>query len=196
MDKPNQIIIDAFEEAFTVKKHRLKRWLVVADRYLKFYGNDKFERHWTAEDILNEVITKVLTGERNYNPEKYKGVDDYIFKTIRSIVDNEVGNRRLVCPAEDYGGDDEDGSPELVNVIEQVHATEKEQIHKNYIINEKLESSYQKLLEDEEAALVFLDWQKGLKSNEIAESLGIELEEVELAKKRIRYKLNNGKRAK
>jgi RNA polymerase sigma factor (sigma-70 family) len=188
----NQEIIDAFKEAFSTDKSRLKRWTTVAQRYLNLYGRNKYERHWEAEDILKELIAKIIEGKRNYDPEKYKNADDFIFKSIRSIVDDELRNRNKVKSYDKCTGTNEDGERSYTNILEKRYKTDKDTVHDEYIIEEQLENCYQLLLEDEEAALVFLEWQKGLKSCEIAESLGLELKEVEQAKKRIRYKLTNG----
>jgi RNA polymerase sigma factor (sigma-70 family) len=188
----NQEIIDAFKEAFSTDKNRLKRWTAVAERYLDLYGRNKYERHWEAEDILKELITKIIEGKRNYDPEKYKNADDFIFKSIRSIVDDELRNKNRVKSYDKYTGTDEDGDRSYTYILEKRYKSDKDAVHNEYIIEEQFESCYQLLLEDEEAALVFLEWQQGLKSCEIAESLGLELKEVEQAKKRIRYKLTNG----
>ena len=55
-------------------------------KWLELYGKEKYERHWTPEDIIKEVIARVLEGKRNYDPDKYKSVDDFIFKTMKSII--------------------------------------------------------------------------------------------------------------
>ena len=185
----NQEIIKVFEEAFTKDKSRLKKWATVAQRYIDFYGKKRFERHWTAEDILKEVITRVLEGKRNYNPEVYKVVDEFIYKTIQSIVWDEFRNRNKVTPAEKYIENDDGG--EFVNIYENKHRTENDKIQKDYEIKEQLTTSYNQLLEDDDAALVFLCWKQGSTSQDIADELGTELSKVESAKKRIRYKLTN-----
>lgn len=192
MTNANQEIIDAFKEAFSTNKKRLERWTAVAQRYLDLYSKNKFERHWEAEDILMELIAKIMEGVRNYNPDKYKNADDFIYKSIRSIIDDELGNKNRVESFDKYEGEGIDGERTFTNTVEKRHKTDKDEIHLNYIIKEKLESAYEKLLGDEDAALVFLDWRKGLTSSEISESLGLELKEVEQAKKRIRYTLTNG----
>lgn len=192
MTNANQEIIDAFKEAFSTNKKRLERWTAVAQRYLDLYSKNKFERHWEAEDILMELIAKIMEGVRNYNPDKYKNADDFIYKSIRSIIDDELGNKNRVESFDKYEGEGIDGERTFTNTVEIRHKTDKDEIHLNYIIKEKLESAYEKLLGDEDAALVFLEWQKGLTSSEISESLGLELKEVEQAKKRIRYTLTNG----
>ena len=189
MSSGNQEIIKVFEEAFTKDKSRLEKWTVVAQKYIDYYGKKRFERHWTAEDILKEVVTRVLEGKRNYNPDVYKGADDFIYKTIKSIVEDEFRNRNKVTSTDKFVENDEGG--EYVNIYENNYKTEVDTIEKNYEIEEKLTRSYNQLLEDEDAALVFLCWKQGSTSQDIADELGTELSKVESAKKRIRYKLTN-----
>jgi RNA polymerase sigma factor (sigma-70 family) len=186
----NKEIIKVFVEAFTKDKSRLKKWAAVAQKYIDLYGKKRFERHWTAEDILKEVITRVLEEKRNYNPEAYKDVDDFIYKTIQSIVWDEFRNRNKVTSSEKYIENDDGG--EFVNIYENKHRTENDTIEKDFEIKEQLTTSYNQLLEDEDAALVFLCWKQGSTSQDIADELGIKLSNVESAKKRIRYKLTNG----
>lgn len=192
MESAEHDLIKVFEDAFTSNKSRLKKWITYAAKLLDIYSNGKYERHWTPEDIIKEVITRVLEGKRKYNPDKYKSVDDFIFKTIRSLVDDEFSSRRTVLPIEKYV-DSKDGG-EFVNQYEEKHKTENDTIQKNFEIEEKLEECYQRLLENEDDALVFLEWKLGSTSKDIADGLGLELSAVESAKKRIRYKLTGGKK--
>ena len=169
-------------------KERVKKWLVVADRYLKSYNNDKFERHWTAEDIVNEVITKTLENKRKWIPKNVPDLDKFIFMTIRSVVDDKLGNRDKVLPPTEkiYAGDDD----KEIDLIENNNKTDKDYILHDIERTEKFEKCYNELLEDDDCALVFLEWKEGKTSKDIAVSLGISVEEVERIKKRIRYNLN------
>jgi RNA polymerase sigma factor (sigma-70 family) len=180
-------IFEEIKSAYKDRK-RVRRWLVVADRYLKSYNNDKFERHWTAEDIVNEVITKTLENKRKWIPEKVPDLDKFIFTTIRSVVDDKVGDRNRVLPQKEKvqarRGDFEN------DLIEINNKTDKDYILHDIERIEIFEKCYNELLEDDDCAIVFLEWKEGKTSKDIAVSLGISVEEVERIKKRIRYNLN------
>lgn len=69
---------------------------MVADRYLKYYSRGKFERHWTANDILAELFTKILEGERNWDPEQVPDFNKFILQNIRSIVEGRFRYETLL----------------------------------------------------------------------------------------------------
>ena len=179
-------IFEEIEKAYK-NKSRIKNWLVVADKYLKSYGNDKFERHWKAEDIVMELIRKMLEGKRVWNTEQCPDLNKFMYMNIRSIVDSKLKNRKRVLPGKvkvrtRYGDKETD-------LVETNHKTEKDYILQEIEFTEKLESCYEQLLNDEDCALVFLEWKEDKTSREIAESLGISVGDVERIKKRIRYKI-------
>jgi RNA polymerase sigma factor (sigma-70 family) len=178
---------EIFEYVLKHDKDRLGKWLAVAQRWIDFYGEKKFERHWTAEDIIQEMIIKILGNVRAYDPNNYEDFDKFVYLTIRSIVENKVGSRKKIVPSEKII-QTKDGD-EFINKYEKSYKTRPDQIMKDYEINEKLEYCYNKLMDDTEAALVFLEWKEGNTSKDIAEALGMSIKEVEAAKKRIRYRL-------
>jgi len=179
-------IFEEIENAYK-DKSRIKNWLVVADRYLKSYRNDKFERHWRAEDIVMELIGKILDGTRVWDPEKCADLDNFIYMNTRSIVDGKFKNRDKVLPqkvnASTRYGDRE------TDLIETNHKTDKYYILHEIELKEKLENCYKQLSDDDDCAIVFLEWKEGKTTREISESLGITVEEVERIKKRLRYKI-------
>ena len=138
------------------------------------------------------MIERIYAGNRNYNEESYKGIDDFIYKTIKSVIEDLFRSRNKVEPSEEYVETDEGG--DFRNKFEKKHKTAPDYIQVEFEINEKLDKCYNELLQDEDAALVFLEWKKGSTSKDIADELGMELPEVESAKKRIRYKLTNNKK--
>ena len=179
-------IFKEIEKAYK-NRTRIKRWFVIANRYLKSYGNDKYERHWKAEDIVMELIGKILEGKRAWNIEQCPDLDKFVYMNIRSIVNAKLRNRKSVLPRKikvraRYGDKETD-------LIEANHKTEKDYILHEIESAEKLEGCYKLLLDDEDCALVFLEWKEGKTSREIAKSLGITIENVECIKKRLRYKI-------
>ncbi len=192
MESSEHDIIKVFQDVCTWDKVRRRNWINVASRWLDIYGNKIFERHWTPEDIIKEVITRVLEGKRKYNPQNYKNIDHFIYWTIRSIIDDELGTRRSVIPMEKFIDSEEGG--DFKNLYEQKYKTENDFIQKEFEIRQKLEKCYQIILEkDEDAALVLLCWKEGMTTQDIAEYLGIKKSEVEAAKKKIRYTITGKK---
>jgi len=186
LEKAPDVIFEEIEKAYK-NKDRVKKWVTVADRYLKSYGNGRFERHWTAEDIVNEVITKILEGVRNIEPSELHKLDKYICLDIRSVIDGKFRSRKIVLPPKRKIANKE-GEKEI-DLIENNYTTEKDYIQYGLERKENLEKCYKELMNDEDAALVFLEWKEGKKSQEIADSLGIPVIEVGKIKKRIRYNL-------
>lgn len=180
--------IEKIELALTVKKNHFKKWLVVADRYLKYYSNGKYERHLTAEDVVQELITKILEGKRNWNPEKQPDFDQFMFLNIRSIVEGKFRARNKVESVEDFYPDNSETG--VKHNFNKNLIAENEDPADAIDRNDKIEECYNEILDDEDAALVFLEWKKGKTSRQIAEELGMEVAEVERCKKRIIYKLN------
>lgn len=189
MNEENQEVLDAYAEATTKDKKRLARWIAVVQKYLDYYGKNKFERHYEPVDILQEMIERVIKGTRNYHSDRYKSIDDFIYKTCWSIIEEKHRNKNRVEPA-DKCIETKDGI-DFINKYEKKHVTEKEYIQNSVETEDKLSNCYNQLLEDEEAALVFFYWKQGYTSKDLSEETGLTIKQVESAKKRIRYKLTN-----
>ncbi len=188
MNSSLELAVEKIEYAIKIKKQILKGWLVVADRYLRCYSKGIYERHWTAEDIVQELIEKILFGERNWNPETVPDFNKFVYQCIQSIVEGKLKSRRIVETVDNYYPEKEDSR--VKKILPRGLTANNPEICNDINTYDKIEKCYNKLLEDEDAALVFLEWREDKTSKEIASSLGIEVQEVERIKKRIRYKLN------
>ena len=91
-----ELSIEKIEYAIKHKRIHFKAWLVVADRYLKYYTKGMYERHWTAEDIVSELIDKILHNERIWDPKRVPDFNKFIFQNIRSIVEGKLRVRSVV----------------------------------------------------------------------------------------------------
>lgn len=183
-----ELAIEKIEYAIKIKKKILKGWLVVADRYLKSYTKGIYERHWTAEDIVQELIEKILSGERNWDPETVPDFNKFMYTNIRSIVEGKLKSRQIVETVDNYYPEKE--KSRVKKILPRGLTADNPDIYNEIDNYDKIGKCYDKLLEDEDAALVFLYWKDGNTSKEIAENLGISVIEVERIKKRIRYHLN------
>jgi DNA-directed RNA polymerase specialized sigma subunit len=103
------------------------------------------------------------------------------------VIDSKFKTRQRVLPQKEKShisnGDIE------TDLIEINNKTDKDCILHDIERKEQLERCYKELLEDDDCALVFLEWKEGKTSKDISDSLGITVEEVERNKKRLRYKL-------
>lgn len=189
MNDENQEVVNAYKDAITTNKKRLKKWIAVIQKYLDYYGKNRFERHFEPHDILQEMIERVIKGSRQYHQNSYKSIDDFVYKTCWSIIEEKHRNKSRIEPAETYRQTKDGG--EYINKFEKKHITESNYIQDTLEIKDKLEICYNQLLKDDEAALVFLYWKQGHTSKDLAKETGLTLAQVESAKKRIRYKLNN-----
>ena len=96
MDNSIEKAIKEIETAFRNEQQRSKSWINVAGKYLKFYGSNGFENHYTAEDIVMELINKLLNGERNWDIEKVPDFDHFMYQNIQSIVEGKLRSRKIV----------------------------------------------------------------------------------------------------
>lgn len=182
-----ELAISEIENAFTCNKNRSKSWINVAGKYLKLYSNDKFENHYQPNDIVMELINKILSGERNWDPDRVPDFDQFIYLNIRSIVEGKFRVRNLVESVEVFEPAAKNGK---VYKGLQEGQYEKEPHYEQLIdVDDKLTKCYDILSSDEECGIVFLEMLNGSTSIQIAEYIGADVAEVEKIKKRIKYKL-------
>lgn len=171
----------------------LKKWATVADRYLKFMTKEIYERHFEAEDIIQEFNLRVLSKTRNWNPEEEPDFNQFAYSSFKSIIEGLVSARKIVEPEVQTVFNNE-SDEEQVSIYDKI-GTDKDIILSNIEINEKLERMFKKVLgdptnPDDECGLVLLLWKEGLSNKDIAEYFNNDIRKVENIKKRIRYKLN------
>lgn len=187
MNNNLELAIEKIEYAIKIKKKEFKGWLVVADRYLKYYSKGIYERHLTAEDIVYELIEKILSGERNWDPEKTPNFNQFMYANIRSVVQGKLKSRQIVETVDNYYQKDEESR--VKKFLPRGLAADNPDICNEIDTLDKIEKCYDRIMDDEECALVFLEWLEEKTSIEIGESLGLSVQEVERIKKRIRYNL-------
>lgn len=174
-------------EKFKVARERDDhlRWRLYAERLLRI-SNGR-ETALTGEDIISEVLDRILTGDRKFRDDI--NLDQYVMMTIKSIVNNETKKNEKNI-SENYSK--ESGENDDMNSI--IDTTTKKTFTKP---NEKLESTefFNRIMnamrKDDDAQLVLLEMKDGnLKTCEIAESLGITPEGVTNIKKRIKRRVD------
>lgn len=147
-------------------------------------------------DYVNEAFEKILSGQRVWDKNKYPDVTDLLSRIIWSCIMNEISSKTK--KVENDGGrisrfesiyvTDENGESILREISDNNQDVEYE-IHKK-IMYEKIFEELEKR-GDDEAYLVLERILDGLSNKEIAEDLGIDINKVVNARKRI---INIGKK--
>jgi DNA-directed RNA polymerase specialized sigma24 family protein len=189
LDNSIEKAIKEIETAFRNEQQRSKSWINVAGKYLKFYGSNGFENHYTAEDIVMELINKLLNGERNWDIEKVPDFDHFMYQNIQSIVEGKLRSRKIVESVDSFKPNAKAGK--VFRGLKPGQYADNRDTGELIDLKNKLERCYNELSGDDECGLVFLEWLQGKTSIEISESLGITVNDVERIKKRIKYQFNN-----
>jgi DNA-directed RNA polymerase specialized sigma24 family protein len=133
----------------------------------------------TAEDLLQEVCTRFLSGERRFPKGHHTLV---VLKTaMRSEASNvrKAGRASLIDSSyrTDPAGESED--PRLVAQAVDRRSPEVEEIAK-----QQLESLSQRCAGDENAELVMMAWADGLRGDAAREATGLSSKDFDAARKR------------
>ena len=137
----------------------------------------------TAPDIVCEAIEKTLNGERTWDQDKYPDFLKFLaYSVIKSLVDSSLKKvKKQLNPISDLIQYDKDGyanGPEIIN---------KQNIESTIIAKESENQLIQLISTDDPEASLILNLMLEGKSNlQIASDLGIDIQRVEAAKKRVK----------
>lgn len=179
-------ILELFKEA--IEKGNHLRWIQTAERLLKFY-NGRETAH-TGEDIINEIIERTVNNKRNYTGKI--SLDQYVFMTMKSIIDCEASKNKRIILENNFSSD---GENEHVNSIidtttEKTHVKPNEEIE----LKEFNKRVWDACEGDDDAQIVLHEMQKGnYKPSDIANVLGITPDDVINIKKRIKRRVDRKK---
>lgn len=140
-----------------------------------------------VKDIVQDAVTKVLTGERDWDTEVHPDLLKFLKNSVvRSLVSNyfvspKTKNETTAGTLDPDPSDDGEADPFWETVKGNSTAADEELFAKEILL--KLRDN---LNDDDEAAIVFEEVIKGNKPKEIAKDLGISVENVNNALKRIR----------
>jgi RNA polymerase sigma factor (sigma-70 family) len=184
-EEENEKKIKVFQNAFNDPSKPYEAWLEHADRLIKIKLNGRASQPYKAEDIINEIIEKVIDGKRSWDMDRVPDINKFMFMQILSVVDNKYKKEKNLISSEVYNSEDEsfyyrDDYTSILNLDE---------IYKRQDIMEAFSRCYNELETDTEMGLVFLAWKEGKESKEIAEEFGLTVKQVEAIKQKIRRKL-------
>ena len=170
---------------------------ILKSRLLKYGSNllykrtkDIFARHLTSEDLLSNVITKLLSGDIKWNRDKCS-LMDFLYQRIRSEISNLIKKEHKFIPvplqdldfvSEDIDGNEIEGETAkelIINPFED--ALQDEPI--DPVTFKDIASGY--FSDSVEEFCVFDEMTKGHCPRKIASSLGLSESHVYNIKKRI-----------
>lgn len=176
-------ILALFKEARENGQH--KRWRLAAERLLLLKNGR--ETALTGEDIIEEVFYKLLSGERNFRTDIT--LDQYVFETIKSIIDNETRkNLRIVHKKMQRidGGNQEEVS--IVDTVEQGVFPDQDKILET---SEMYDLFWDACKDDEEAQEFLIAFMDGnIKTKDLAMTMGKTPEGITNIKKRIKRRVD------
>jgi DNA-directed RNA polymerase specialized sigma24 family protein len=153
-------VIDALEEAFRNDKNLLIKLRFKALYWIRWYFFGDMIGNQTNEDVVNEVIAKVVNGDRKWFPEKTPNIVHLLLMTIVSHIRNEL-NKTNRQKHNDSTMDlyDKDGNLNEHNIaeVQRGYVLDYLQVEEN---KEALESRIERLfkdLEDDYMAYFVLD---------------------------------------
>jgi RNA polymerase sigma factor (sigma-70 family) len=190
---------ESLEKILSDKLHN-KKWLNFARKELRGHRNSVSARHKEAEDYVEDVKLKILTGE--IVPVEGNGdIDNFICGIIRNDIKVELRKEPVMVTLRDQEDqdDEEDGGEESKggNSYERTGT----EIDENLIVSfedpfeerldeigawELMKVCYELLEKEEPELLIIFDERaKGKPNREIAKYLNVEVSEIEKAWKRI-----------
>jgi len=177
--------IKAFQNAFSDRSEPYNEWLAHADKLIKIKLNGRASQPYKADDIVNEIIEKVIDGVRTWDMDRVPDINKFMYMQILSIVDNKCQKEKKLVSSEVY--DKEDDSFYVTRDV--ISKLDLDEIYKHQDIMEAFTRCYNEIEKDTEMGVVFLSWKDGKESREIAEEFGLAINQVEAIKQKIRRKL-------
>jgi RNA polymerase sigma factor (sigma-70 family) len=172
-------------EAITYKLTLHVRWLMDVSK--KGAKSDVLDGGLQVDDIVQDAITKLFTGEREWNPETDPNLVYYLkYSVIKSLVNNyfRTIKAKNIVPASKLESNlpDEDEPSDFWETVNGGSATPEEEVYAREIIS----AIRVNLNGDDDAGIIFEEVIKGSKPGEISADLGVPIEDVRNAIKRIR----------
>ena len=130
-----------------------------------------------AQDVVSEAVCKAITDVRQWNPAVTPDVIDFLFSSVRSIVDAKKKNDRNDVYLTSFE------TPAAGNLAAPIGSPHNAAIAEEFFCGLILE------LEGDDLCMQMLDlYEKGFKSDEIAEELNVTPQEIYTANKRLKRK--------
>lgn len=180
----SSLIAEIFSEIFRKKDYHLKLWISQAKFQLELKTRGRIARFTSGEDVVLEIISRVLSGIITWDTERVPNVNTFMYHQIRSNVSNLV--KKELCKIAQLTG--QDAVPDSCMQLDAGHYSiaEPGDVYKAADLNELKQSILKELGDDITASRVFIEMTEGVTNLSAAQSLGLTVREVENAKKRIK----------
>lgn len=183
-------IIKVFESIINNGDGTYEKWLVTADMWLNNFLTGKLKNKYQAKDIVHDLFIRLCDGKRKWDKDKYPDFVIYFFMLIKSRVWNLAKyEERLVNAAESYYEDENGENGNTGLIIDNVNYLGLDQVLSEADEKELYQLCLEKLNDDEDGCIIFMEAAEGKSNREIAEELGVDIRFVENAKKRVKRKL-------
>ena len=138
---------------------------------------------WTAEDLLQEAMTRLLSGMRRWPRGKHPLV---VLKTAMHSIASNARKRVQSDPVNPHVpiSGPEDGS---IDPLEGIFETKSDDMSPMDAVDARsqLDAIQNLVAGDEEVELVVMAWADGLRGKEAADALGFDIKTYEAARKRL-----------
>ncbi len=182
-------VAEAFEDAYKNIKHLHKRLLYFALGKIRLYFNANTFRNTDAEDVVQIVSASILSLRRKWYRDKIPDFHKFVRLTILSYIRNERKRKDKFETGELFDDDNNLTADNINEIIKEYAREDAEQKYFREDVEILIQRCIDELDDDVFAVFVLEERCNGLESNiEIAEKLGIEVREVENARKRIKNK--------
>jgi len=155
-----------------------------ANRMLKARLGNGHEKAMMGNDVVMELIEALYTGRRKWNREAMPDLEPWLYSQLRSAVSNTLKREKKFQVPNDCEDEDDsyaDAGEEAFSDHDPVQ---------DYVDEETLNRIRKKLKPDPEAEAVFEELTKDSGNQEIADDLGLDIQEVVNAKRRIQKRVD------
>jgi len=149
----------------------------------------------TGEDFVSETITKIYAGIRKWDPKKTPDLTEFLFMVIKSEIRNLVKspeNKKTVEGDAPLSVVEDETRTFINQVISSIPNPDRQLLEKEHekMADDFLTGFFEYLEDDSElTAIMQCVWDGQTKKDEIADTLGLDVEVVYNAWKRMRRKL-------
>jgi RNA polymerase sigma factor (sigma-70 family) len=189
MHATKEEVAEALENAYRNISNFHKRLLFFALSKIRYYFHTNSFQNYTAADVVQETLVKIIGLKKKWYPAHIPDFHKFVRFAILSFIRNERKKKEKIKTVDLY---DENGSFAEENIKDLLKEYAREDFVEK-LFRDDLETVFEKCLNELEhdvyAHFVLEERLESVRSNiAIADKLGIEVSEVEKARKRIRTK--------
>lgn len=193
--------LDELKKIMDEHPEKYYNWIYLAEVKMNYFFKEVKNYCYNGKDIVHEIFRKILdeknNRKKNRNKKKYPDIDIFMRMSINSGILNLYNKNKLRktdCSYEFEKSDEEENADN--SFFDNIESNTYPNQSDDYINKEIVENIKKKLEDDVECWFVCDEILKGNKNKEIADILGLSVNEVVNIKKRIIRKVRNNKRVK